>query len=51
MIVSVLLFVGLVGLFTWVYVMNQETKRPIEIDKTSSCHQCSNHSCSHYKEE
>lgn len=45
----VILFVVLVSVFMWTYVMNKRTEAPVTISEQTSCHSCSNHTCSHYK--
>ncbi len=39
------------GLFFLMYVLNQKTPVPIEVQKESQCHHCHQTTCAHYKGE
>ena len=45
----IVLLIILITMFTWTYVTNNQTEAPVVIQKKSSCHRCSNHTCSQYK--
>lgn len=45
----IVLLIILITMFTCTYVMNKRTGAPVVIQKKSSCHSCSNHTCSQYK--
>lgn len=45
----IILFVSLVSLYMGTYMMNKRIAAPIITSDETSCHGCSNHTCSHYK--